>query len=229
MTFACPSLTVQLVTHSAASEGFRAHYTAYYQEFCSGTKMYTNATGNITDGSDELDYNDFANCKFRIMLNTQYSAVGFHVNSLELEEGHDYLRFYDNTVSEANFLMSLTGHISDTDFVLNSRRLTLVLETDESGRDAGFDIDYTAGHVGIDDHSCDRLAVYPTPATDHVTVVNDTPVGRVEVFNAEGRLVYDGSPDSEQFDIATSGWSAGVYFLKANANGKILTRKIVKW
>jgi hypothetical protein len=112
---------------------------------------------------------------------------------------------------------------------MDTRRMILVLETDESGRDAGFDIDYTAGHVGIDDYQEGTLSVYPNPATDHVTVVNDTPIHRVEILNAEGRLVYDGSPDSEQFDIATSGWSAGVYFLKANANGKILTRKIVKW
>ena len=229
MTFACPSLTVQLVTHSATSEGFRAHYTANYNEFCSGTKMYTSATGNITDGSDALDYNNFSNCKFRIMLNTQYSAIGFHINTLDLEEGHDYLHFYDNVVSAANYRMSLTGHISDSSFVMDTRRMILVLETDESGRDAGFDIDYTAGHVGIDDYQEGTLSVYPNPATDHVTVVNDTPIHRVEILNAEGRLVYDGSPDSEQFDIATSGWSAGVYFLKANANGKILTRKIVKW
>ena len=229
MTFTCPSLTVQLVTHSAASEGFRAHYTAHYLEFCSGTKMYTSATGNITDGSDALDYNNFSNCKFRIMLNSQYSAVGFHINSLDLEEGHDYLHFYDNVVSAANYLMSLTGHISDSSFVMDTRRMMLVLETDESGRDAGFDIDYTAGHVGIDDYQEGTLSVYPNPATDHVTVINDIPVRRVEILNAEGRLVYDESPNSEQFDISTSGWSAGVYFLKAHANGKILTRKIVKW
>lgn len=224
-----PRMSVRLVTHSIASEGFRAHYTAHYNTFCSGTKMYTNTTGNITDGSGDRDYDNFSNCKFRIMLNTQYSAIGFHINSLDLEEGHDYLHFYDNVVSAANYRMSLTGHISDSDFVMDTRRLILVLETDEIGRDAGFDIDYTAGHVGIDDFGKGALSVYPNPATHHVTVVNDSPVRRVEILNAEGRLVYDESPDSERFEINTSAWPAGVYFLTVRTSDRNLTRKIVKW
>ena len=224
-----PSISVRLVTHTTASEGFRAHYTAHYNTFCSGTTMHTSATGNITDGSGDLDYDNFTNCKFRIIVNAQYSALGFHINSLDLEEGHDFLHFYDNTVSTANYRMSLTGHISDSDFVMDTRRLILVFETDENGRDAGFDIDYTAGYVGIDDFGKGELSVFPNPATDYVTVVNDVPVHRVEILNAEGRLVYDESPDSERFDIATSGWPAGIYFLTARAGDRILTRKIVKW
>jgi len=224
-----PRITLRLVTHTSASEGFRAHYTAHYTEFCSGTKMYTSTTGNITDGSGDLDYDNLSNCMFRIMLNTQYSAIGLHINSLDLEEGHDYLHFYNNVVSAANYRMSLTGHISDSDFVMDSRRIILVFETDESGRDAGFDIDYTAGHVGINDHQEGALSVYPNPATDHVTVVNDTPIRRVEILNAEGRLVYDESPNAEQFEIATSSWPSGVYFLTVSAGDRILTRKIVKW
>ena len=229
MTFACPSLAVQLVTHSAASNGFRAHYTTHYSEFCSGTQMFTNATGNITDGSGDLEYSNFSNCRFRIMLNNSYSAIGFHINSLDLEEGHDYLSFYDNTVTAANHLLTLTGHISDSDFVLNTRRLTLVLETDESGRDAGFDIDYAAGYVGIDQHTADGLRVYPNPVTDHVTIDSPGPVSLVEVLNAEGRLIYTDNPGNEHFEISTAGWSAGVYFLTARTGDQLLTRKIVKW
>ncbi|MCR4873886.1 MAG: C10 family peptidase [Bacteroidales bacterium] len=229
MTFACPSLAVQIVTHSAASNGFRAHYTTHYSEFCSGTQMFTNATGNITDGSGDLEYSNFSNCRFRIMLNNSYSAIGFHINSLDLEEGHDYLSFYDNTVSAANHLLTLTGHISDSDFVLNTRRLTLVLETDESGRNAGFDIDYAAGYVGIDQHTADGLRVYPNPVTDHVTIDSPGPVSLVEVLNAEGRLIYTDNPGNEHFEISTAGWSAGVYFLTARTGDQLLTRKIVKW
>ena len=119
------------------------------------------------------------------MLNNSYSAIGFHINSLDLEEGHDYLSFYDNTVTAANHLLTLTGHISDSDFVLNTHRLTLVLETDESGRDAGFDIDYAAGYVGIDQHTADGLRVYPNPVTDYVTIdsPHDSPLHQHAAVN----------------------------------------------
>ena len=223
-----PGITVRLVTHTTASEGFRAHYTAHYNTFCSGTKMYTSATGNITDGSGDLDYDNFSNCKFRIMLNTQYSAVGFHINSLDLEEGHDYLHFYDNIVSASNYRMSLTGHISDSDFVMDSRRLILVLETDESGRDAGFDIDYTAGYVGIDRYGKGALSVYPNPATDYMTITSDSPIRSVEIRDISGKTVYSENTNGTTVTIMTAHLPKGVYMASIRNDKGIYTRKLVK-
>ena len=223
-----PSYTVRLVTHTTASEGFRAHYTAHRTVFCDGTNMFSAATGNLSDGSGDALYNNFTSCKFRLMLNSSYSATHFHINSLDLEEGHDYLHFYNNLVTNANYMFSLTGHISDSNFVVDTRRLCLVFETDEAGRDAGFDIDYSAGHVGIDSHNSDALSLWPNPASDHVSLSCTEPIQFVEIRNAEGRIVHSEYNDNQEVTIQTSQLSAGIYLMTVHTRSGVFTRKVVK-
>ena len=223
-----PSYTVRLVTHTTASEGFRAHYTAHRMTFCSGTDIFTAANGNISDGSGSHDYNNFSNCKFRVMLNSSYNAIHIHINSLDLEEGHDYLHIYNNTVTAANHLASLTGHIADSSFLLDTRRLTLVFETDETGIDAGFDIDYSGGHTGIESLGNDAIALWPNPVRDHVTLACAEPIQFVELRNAEGRTVYSEHIDNQEITIQTSQLSVGIYLMTVRTESGVFTRKMVK-
>ena len=222
-----PDVHVRLVTTSGASDGFRAQYTAHRPVFCSGTRTHSTGTGTITDGSETSFYNNLTTCKFRVIL-TGVTAVSFHINSLDLEAGHDFLRVYDGNISDANLHTTLTGNISDSTFVVNSRRVFMLFETDESGVAGGFNIDYYGGFVGIDEHSESSLQLYPNPATDKVTVSHPTPIRYVEVRNAEGRTIYTASPDTETFEIQTTNWASGVYIITTHTNETVFTRKIVK-
>lgn len=221
-------LTVHLVTHSAESEGFRAHYTSNVPTFCSGTKVFTSITGTITDGSDNSNYNNLTTCKFRLVLSANYSAIRFHINSLDLELGTDFLHFYGNTVSDANHLFSLTGHISDSTFVMSNQRMTLLLETNETVTDGGFNIDYEAGQTGIDDYADGMLQIYPNPANDRVVLNCAEPIHSVEIRNAEGRIVYAGTPETELAEIRIAQLSAGIYLLSVRTGTSVITKKIVK-
>ncbi len=221
-------LTVHLVTHSAESEGFRAHYTSNVPTFCSGTKVFTSITGTITDGSDDSNYNNLTTCKFRLVLSANYSAIRFHINSLDLEPGTDFLHFYGNTVSDANHLFSLTGHISDSTFVMSNQRMTLLLETNETVTDGGFNIDYEAGQTGIDDYADGMLQIYPNPANDRVVLNCAEPIHSVEIRNAEGRIVYAGTPETELAEIRIAQLSAGIYLLSVRTGTSVITKKIVK-
>ena len=222
------SVQVRLLTHSSTSEGFRAHYTAHRTVFCSGTKMHTTPTGTIRDGSGDSSYNNLSDCRFRIILSSaSYSAIAFHINTFDLEEGRDYLHFYDNLVSDNHYIMSLTGQIADSGFVLNTRRLVLVLETDESGTADGFEIDYSGGHVGIEGLDAESLTVYPNPASDYVTISHDMPIQRVEIRNAEGRVVYLENINNQDITIQTSHYPAGIYLMSIHTQSGVITRKLV--
>lgn len=220
-------LTVHFITHSAESEGFRAHYTSHFPTFCSGTKMFTTPTGTITDGSDTENYNNFTSCKFRVMLTASYSAIHFHINHLDLEPGHDYLHFFKTSVADANHLFSLTGHISDSTFQMANQRLMILLETDETVTDAGFSIDYEAGYTGIDDRD-NALNLYPNPANDRVILDCAEPIRSVEIRNAEGRIVYANTPETDHAEIRIAQLPAGIYLLTAHTETNVLTKKIVK-
>ena len=161
------------------------------------------------------------------MLNNNYTALAISVNTLDLEEGHDFLHFYDNTVSESTRLLSLTGHLADTSFLLDTRRLTMILETDESGTDAGFDLNYTGTKTGIDPHSA-ALSLYPNPATDHLILTYNEPVNQVFIRDLEGRTVYSGVFENEQVTVPVNQLRAGIYTITVQTTNSTVTRKFVK-
>ncbi len=219
-------LTVNLITHSSESAGFRAHYTADQEVFCSKTKSFSSVTGHIEDGSGAADYNNLSFCKFKIVLGP-YSAISVHINSLDLEEGHDFLSFYDNTISDASHYLTLTGQLTDTDIVFDTRRLLIYLETNESVTGDGFSLDYEGGHVGIDGHD-NALSLYPNPANDRVVLDCAEPIRSVEIRNAEGRIVYAGTPEADRAEIRIGQLPAGIYLLTARTETSVITKKVVK-
>ena len=220
-------LTVSLITHSSASEGFRAHYTAHRTEFCSGTRIFSSVTGHIEDGSGDNDYNNLTTCKYKIVLGP-YSAIHVDINSLDLEENKDFLYFYDNQISEANHLLTLTGNVSGTGYTFETRRLLMVLETDETGTAGGFSLDYEGGQVGVENLIRQGITMYPNPAKDQLRIVHSTPIRQVDIFNAEGELLFSEIPDTEETSLQISQLPAGIYIVKITAEEQVFTKKFVK-
>ena len=220
-------LTVNLLTHSSASEGFRAHYTANRTVFCSGTKVFSSISGHIEDGSGDHEYNNLTTCKYKIVLGP-YSAIHVDINSLDLEENKDFLYFYDNQMSEANHLLTLTGNISNTGYTFETRRLLMVLETDETGSAGGFSLDYEGGQVGVEELSRHEVSMYPNPAKDQLRIVHSSPIRQVDIFNAEGEFIFSETPDTEEASLQISQLPAGIYIVRITSGNQIITRKFVK-
>ena len=221
------NLTVNLITHSSSSEGFRAHYTAQHTVFCSGTRTFSSVTGHIEDGSGDNNYNNLTTCKFKIVLGP-FSAIHVDINSLDLEEGKDFLYFYDNLMSEANHLLTLTGNLSNTGYTFNTRRLLMVMETDESGTANGFSLDYEGGQVGVEDLSSQGITMFPNPAQDQLHLSYSTPIQQVDIFNAEGELLHREVPASEDVSLQIGHLPAGIYIVRILAEEQIITQKFVK-
>ena len=92
--------------------------------------------------------------------------------------------------------------------------------------------------VGIDDHNGFAFNLYPNPTNGMVNVqctMNNVQVGTMEfhVFDAYGKLVdvvetrCTTSLQTAQIDL--SGFAAGVYFVKAVADGNVVAvKKVVK-
>ena len=227
--WSCPTMTVRFITHSDASPGFRASYSALQEIFCSGTQPFTQPTGHIEDGSGNANYNNFSNCRYRVLITSSaYSAITFHINALDLEEGKDFLYIYDGSVNDDYLLSTLTGHLTDTFITVNTRRVYLVLETDETGTDTGFDIDYEAGTVGISHYENHDLKLYPNPTNSDITVSCIEPIQTIEIFNAIGRKVYSATPNLEEAHISLLDFPASVYTVTLRTGNQTFTKKVVK-
>ncbi|HHZ94813.1 MAG TPA: T9SS type A sorting domain-containing protein [Flavobacteriales bacterium] len=72
---------------------------------------------------------------------------------------------------------------------------------------------------------------FPNPSTNGTfTIESDQSVVQIEVFSPEGRLVKVETPSSEvrMWNISTSDWNAGVYFVNVQyASGAIFAHRIV--
>ena len=228
-TWDCTEITVRLVTDdSLAASGVRASYNAVVDPFCNGQVVKTSATGTIEDGSGNNNYRPFSTCKYRIIV-PAYNLIQLHFDYLDLEEGHDFLRVFDNNFSDDALLATLTGSMSDTTLTFYVPRLALMFETDEHNNADGFKLTYRAGHVGVDDQEIPEMAVYPNPVSDKLFIHGDGEINSVMVRDRLGRVVrLSAEQNGNGCSLSVADLPDGMYLLQFNYNNQTITRKFIK-
>ena len=93
---------------------------------------------------------------------------------------------------------------------------------------SGMDLDavgviYDLAHYDVVDNETKSVAVYPNPLKDRLTVKAEN-LQSVEVYNIVGQLVMTASSSV----VAMDDLNQGVYFVRVNADGKTVTKRIVK-
>ena len=93
---------------------------------------------------------------------------------------------------------------------------------------SGFDLDavgviHDVAHFDVPENEVEPIAMYPNPVKDRLTVKADD-LQLVEVYNLVGQLVMT-SPSSV---IDMGGLNKGIYFVRVMADGKTITKRIVK-
>lgn len=96
----------------------------------------------------------------------------------------------------------------------------------------GFDLDAIGvihqNVVSVSEHNLENsLYLYPNPATDVVSLISvqANNISKVEVSDAQGRMVYQGADQT----IRIKEWTNGLYFFKiTSAEGRVIIKKIVK-
>lgn len=227
-TWDCTEITVRLVTDdSLAASGIRASYNAVVDPFCNGQVIKTSATGTIEDGSGNNNYRPFSTCKYRIIV-PAYNLIQLHFDYLDLEEGHDFLRIYDNNFSDDALLATLTGSMADTTLTFYVPRLAMLFETDEQNNADGFKLTYQAGHVGVDGISKEQVSIFPNPAESVLFVNSDVPVEHVSVYDLAGRVVLQFSAADNHLEVPLDGLTQGVYIIRINTSDNQIVKKFIK-
>ena len=83
-------------------------------------------------------------------------------------------------------------------------------------------LEYTEG---VDEFGNQTL-IYPNPVNDKLTIEAHEAIGKVEIYNAMGTLVYSQKDCTEKVEISTTDLPAGIYFVKVIGE-KSLTKKVV--
>jgi len=109
---------------------------------------------------------------------------------------------------------------------LNSDDLDLNIEIDLLGGELeasfGVGADCT---VGVDDLNLTDLNIYPNPATDVVNITFSEAGWQYEVIDLMGRLIAKENTVAVQSTMNTSSWATGLYILRAERRGEVITKK----
>ena len=77
-----------------------------------------------------------------------------------------------------------------------------------------------------DSPSTIKLNVFPNPTNGKITVQSEE-LGRIEVIDLQGRIVYKSTMSCNSCDINIGDNSEGVYFIKVITNYGVLVKKII--
>ena len=74
-----------------------------------------------------------------------------------------------------------------------------------------------------------KLALYPNPANDFITVASDQPISSIVIISTEGRVMENRISGSLEEKINLQGFKKGVYVMQAKfENGDLITEKLIK-
>ena len=95
-------------------------------------------------------------------------------------------------------------------------------------KSCGFDLDalgviHDLAHNDVTENEDDFVALYPNPVKDRLFVKAEG-LQSVEVFNLMGQMVVV----SENYSINMESLNQGIYFVRVTADGKVITKRIVK-
>lgn len=93
---------------------------------------------------------------------------------------------------------------------------------------SGFDLDavgviYDLAHYSVEDSEADAVALYPNPVKDRLMVKAEN-LQSVEIYNLVGQQVLVSTSDVVDMGVLNQ----GIYFVRINADGKTVTKRVVK-
>lgn len=128
---------------------------------CSGLTTFTGASGTLSDGSGEADYQNNMNCRFLIQP-ANASAITLSFTSFETETTNDVVKIYDGPSESFPMLGSFSGNNLPPVITSTSGAMLIVFTTDFSIVKKG----WTATYQSVTSSSyqiCSGLSVYDGP------------------------------------------------------------------
>jgi hypothetical protein len=239
-----PSVTVNggeaLVTFTTngtnCEPGWDISYTSKSYDWCTGTQIYTDLEGTITDGSGDHHYRNGTLCRWEI-LPTSGKAVKLKFNSFKTEPINDYVKIYDLKTEQelAQYSGDYTASNLPAPVIAASGQMFIIFVTNICTTDEGWSASWTAFPLSTQDQpELQNCEVFPNPACGQVFLqmssTSQTEL-TVELVNLDGKVQLSEKFETiegvnkKSFDI--SGLPAGIYLLRVIGNNGLITRKVV--
>lgn len=229
-------LFLEFLTEGDEGSGFRLSYNSDLAVFCSGTTIYSDFSGVITDGSGTRDYNNNSVCKFRVEPENA-NSITFTFNYLDTEPDHDQVKIYN--LASQSLVASFSGNEIPESVTVPSGKAMVLFNTNNDITAGGWELSYvgestTVGVAAAVNSGGLGVQVYPVPASDWLRVELSSRLPADVLFSLvdlSGRVVANniraGFTGQETLLIPVRDLAEGIYYLKYASENSVGTHKVV--
>ena len=214
---------------SKEAKGWMAEYHSVMPVYCSGMTTLTSGSGSFSNGSGGKNYNNNANCKWRIQP-PEAGEITLSFNSFDLEE-HDKVTVYSEGASRI-LLGTFTGKVKPDPIVSPTGALLIMFNANGYNTAAGFDASYTSTITGTEDLDISAgMTIYPNPATNKISIATSNNLlgeTTICIFNMNGVLLQQEKFQSQNLiELEVSALAKGFYLVKIQTKAGIETKMLV--
>jgi hypothetical protein len=217
---------------SNESKGWTAEYHSVYPDYCHGITTLTSAIGSFSDGSGDNNYNNNANCKWKIQP-PNADTITLKFSSFDLEE-NDMLKVY-STGNSTTLLGTYTGKQKPEPIVDTSGAILLVFNANGYNTATGFDAEYTTLMDGTEElNSFPDLTLSPNPAKDFTVLRLNNPQAhniQLTITDITGKQLYsemmEGTKSNLEKIINLGSFKPGMYFLSLKTAKSTSASKLI--
>ncbi|MES2593470.1 MAG: CUB domain-containing protein [Bacteroidota bacterium] len=125
--------------------GWDASYTSTIAPpvYCSGSTTLTTPSGAFSDGSSSSNYGNNANCSWLIEP-VNAASITLTFSALDLENGFDFVKVYDNSTFPATLTGSYSGNTVPAAITINSGYMLVEFTSNNTTTAPGWAASYTS-------------------------------------------------------------------------------------
>jgi hypothetical protein len=187
----------------------------------------------ITDtGGLANDYGDMQTYVRTIIPNVPQKKIRLDFTAFDLEADYDYLHLYNGPDTSSDYLGQYTGDFIITPVISSSPdgALTMMFFSDQAVTESGYSATVTClQNLDVPGYAQDiDFTYYPNPSNGYVTILSNTAIREIVVYNPEGRLLYQSTNNGFEKKVDVSAFATGTYFFKLKFEDKEANFKIIK-
>ena len=199
----------------------------YDAPYCKTSRICTDSSGKISDGSAESYYWNNTNCGWLIQPSNGDVILNF--TSFNTEAGKDVVNVYDGTSTSGTLLGAFSGTAIPPQVVASSGSMFIVFTSDGVNQGEGWTATYTCGHVGLQENQLFGSFFFPNPTDENIQFSSpeNEEILICKIFNSSGQLVFS-DKNLIGNNISLAGLPQGLYFVTVETASGFFSGKVLK-
>ncbi|HPX76209.1 MAG TPA: C10 family peptidase [Bacteroidales bacterium] len=221
---------------SLQADGWKVKYT---NAACKFNMLFTEAQGNLSDGSKSCDYNNSTLCSW-IIEPEGANYINIDFVKCKIADNYDYLKIFKDAISAENELYKFNNTTTPPEGTISipSGKVILQFYTNSSGVDEGWELNYTSGSSDVKNNILlSGFSILPNPGgldSRLIFTLSDYSNTKIFVTNLLGEIValkeyklHSGYHEVSLKDIFNDKPNSGIYFINVDSGKEIKTQKFV--